>query len=66
MGSQIVTTVTDALSGFATGLGETVVNVFDSVIVSGDGLSNVAVWGLTFLAFGLVTGIVKMFTRKVN
>lgn len=64
---DIVKTFTDALSGFVSGFGTSVVDLFNSVFVTSEGgLSNLAIWGITFGACGLVLGLVRAFTRKAG
>ncbi len=66
MGASIVSTLTTAISGLASGIAETVTTIFDSVFVSGEGLSNIAIWGLCFLAVSFVIGLVSKFTSKAG
>ena len=66
MGENILTTFTGALTGFATAVPTAVVNAFDTLFVSGDGISNLAIWGITFLAGGIVLGLSKAFTAKLG
>ena len=64
---QIVQTFTTALSDFVSGFGSTVVDLFDTVFTNGEGgLSNLAIYGITFGAIGLVLGLVRAFTRKAG
>lgn len=66
MGSNIVTTITDAASSFATGFGNAVVNTFDTILTDGSGnLSNLAIWGLVFGGVALIVGLSRLFTRKL-
>lgn len=67
MGSEIVTTAVEAIKGFASGVAETTVDVFNSVCVNPEGgLSNLAIWGIVLGVLGLGCGIVRAFTRKVG
>ena len=67
MGASIVSTFTDALSGVATGIANTVVDVFNAVCVTAEGeISNIAIWGLVFGGIALAAGIVRKFTSKVG
>ena len=67
MGVSIVSTFTEAISGVATGIANTVVDVFNTVCVTTEGgISNIAIWGLVFGAIALATGIVRKFTSKVG
>ena len=64
---NIVSTFTTAVTDFATGIGTTVVDLFDKVFTNGEGgLSNLAIWGITFGAVSLVLGLVHTFTRKAG
>ena len=64
---DIVSTFTGALGEFVEGFGSSVVDLFNSVFVNAEGgLSNLAVWGITFSAVGLVLGLVRAFTRKAG
>lgn len=67
MGSTIVTTFVDAIKGFATGVSETVIEVFNKIFVTTEGgLSNLAVWGLVMGAISLGFALVRIFTRKAG
>ena len=67
MGAEIVTTVTTAISNFATGVASTVVSVFDTVFTSSDGkLSNLAIWGLVMGAIGLGYALIRKFSNKAG
>ena len=67
MGTEIVTTAVDALKGFASGVAETTVNVFEKVCMNAEGgLSNLAIWGIVMAVFGLGVGLTRVFTRKVG
>lgn len=64
---NIVETFTDAFTSMTTGLGTGITDLFNNVFVTKDGgLSNLAIWGITFGAIGLVLGLVKLFTRKAG
>ena len=65
MGAEIITTFTTALSSLASGVASTVVATFDSVMMTSDGkLSNLAIYGIVFLAVSLGIGLVKKFSSK--
>lgn len=68
MGSHIVSTVTDAIGGLVTGLTSGISDAFNGLFVTADGtgLSNLAVWGLTFVGVTIILGVVKLFTRKLG
>ena len=64
---NIVETFTGAFTSMAEGIGTGVVDLFNSVFVNSEGnLSNLAIWGITFGAVGLVLGLVRAFTRKAG
>ena len=67
MGSEIVTTFTDAVKGFASGVAGAIVDTFNAVCVNTEGgLSNLAIWGLVLGAVGIGVGLVRKFTAKVG
>lgn len=71
MGTEIVTTVVDAFTSFATGVGTGIVDAFNKVftVTTSEGtvkLSNLAIWGLVFAGVGLATWIVKKLCAKAG
>lgn len=67
MGAEIITTFTEALSSLASGVASTVVATFDAIMMTTDGkLSNVAIYGIVFLAVSLGIGLVRKFTAKAS
>ena len=67
MGTSIVSTIVTAVSDFATGVADTVVDVFNAVCVNPEGgLSNLAIWGLVLGAVGLGYALIRKFTSKVG
>ena len=66
MGSQIVSTFTEAFNGITSGIASGVVETFNSVFISGDGLSNIAIWGLVTGAVALGIGLIRKFTSKAG
>lgn len=67
VGSQIVSTFVESVSGVVTGVTGAVTEGFNNLIVNSNGqISNLAIWGLVFGGIGLVVGIVRRFTRKVG
>lgn len=67
IGSQIVGTFVEAISGVVSGVTSAVTEGFNNLIVNANGnISNLAIWGLVFGGIGLVVGIVRHFTRKVG
>lgn len=64
---NIVETFTGAFTDMASGLGTGITKLFNDVFVTTEGgLSNIAIWGITFGAIGLCLGLVRMFTRKAG
>lgn len=67
MGTEIVSTFTEALSSLAAGVASTVVATFNAIMMTSEGkLSNVAIYGIVFLAVSLGIGLVKKFTAKAG
>jgi len=64
---NIVQTFTEAFTNMTSGIGTGIVDLFNNVFVTEEGgLSNLAIWGITFGAIGLVLGLVRLFTRKAG
>ena len=66
LASQMVTTFVDAFTSFTSGIGTGIVDAFNNVAMSGNNLSNLAVWGLVFGGVTLGIGLVSRFTRKAG
>ena len=67
LGSSIVTTVVDAIKSFLTGVGNSIVDLFDGIVVADNGgLTNFATWALVFLGVGLASGVIAAVLRKVG
>ena len=67
LGSSIVTTVVDAIKSFLSGVGNSIVTLFDGIVVSANGgLTNFATWALVFLGVGLASGVIAAVLRKVG
>ena len=70
MASSIVSTFVDAFTGLTSGLGQGIVDTFNSLFVVTNGetttLSNLAIWGLVFGGISLGIGIIHKFTRKAG
>ena len=70
MGEQIVSTITTAMSGFASGASKIIVDVFDSIFVTGTGdaatITNFGTYALVFLGIGTVTGVIGAIVAKVG
>lgn len=67
LGGSIVTTVVDAIKSFLSGVGNSIVTLFDGIVVgSNGGLTNFATWALVFLGVGLASGVIAAVLRKVG
>ena len=67
MGAEIVSTITTAITSFATGVASTFVNVFDTIFVGAEGgLSNLAIWGLVMGAIGVGYALIRKFSNKAG
>ena len=70
MAEQIVTTITTSMGSFASGAGDTIVNVFDAVFIkSGEGaeqITNFGIYSLVFVGIGVVTGVIGSIVAKVG
>lgn len=67
MGNSIVTTVVDAISNVTQGIGSSIQNLFTSLFVGAEGgISNLAIWGLTFVGVGFVIGLARVLMRKLG
>lgn len=67
LGGSIVTTVVDAIKSFLSGVGDSIVSLFDGIVVKPTGgLTNFATWALVFLGVGLASGVIAAVLRKVG
>lgn len=66
MGSSIVTTFTEAFTGITSGIASGVVDTFNAVFMDGEGLSNIAIWGIVMGAVALGIGLIRKFTSKAG
>ena len=70
MGEQIVTTITSAMSSFASGAAGIIVDVFDAIFINGTGdsatITNFGTYALVFLGIGVVTGVIGAIVAKVG
>ncbi len=70
MGDQIVSTVVDAMTSYATGTAGIIVDVFDKIFISGSGesaaLTNFGTYALVFLGIGTVTAVIGSIVYKVG
>lgn len=70
MGEQIVSTVVDAMTSYATGTAGIIVDVFDAIFISGSGetaaLTNFGTYALVFLGIGVVTSVIGAIVYKVG
>lgn len=64
---SIVSTIVDAIKSFLSGVGNTIVDLFDGIVVDSTGaLTNFATWALVFLGVGLASGVIAAVLRKVG
>lgn len=62
----IITTIVNAIKSFFTGIADTLVTAFNSMFVNAEGgLTNIAIWGLAFLALGFASTIMWALFRKI-
>lgn len=70
MAQNIISTITEAVTGFATGLGQTIVDVFNDIFLvtteSGTAISDFGVYTLVFLGLSLCMGVITAIVRKVG
>lgn len=69
MAESIITTVTTAIKGFLTGVGNAIVSFFDQVVMTaGESpeLTNFATWALVFLGVGFALSVIGAILRKVG
>lgn len=60
----IVGQITDSFTTFITGVGESIVNMFDNLFITDGELSTLAVVALSMLGLGLATGLTTMLLSK--
>lgn len=67
MGANIVQTVTSAIGSFVTGIGSSVVDFFNTTVLTTDGeLTTFATWSLVFLGIGFGSMIFKWVTNLIR
>lgn len=67
MAGNIVSTVTSAIGSFVTGIGSSVVDFFNTTVVTAEGeLTTFATWSLVFLGVGFGSMIFKWVTNLVR
>lgn len=67
MAGNIVTTVTSAIGSFVTGIGTSVVDFFNTTVLTADGeLTTFATWSLVFLGVGFGSMIFKWVTNLIR
>lgn len=66
--TDIISTLTGAITSFATTASQAIVTNFDTLVMNaeGDGLSNVAIWGLCFMGVSLVIGLGRLVFNVVR
>lgn len=60
----IVAQITDSFTTFITGIGESIVNMFDNLFITDGELSTLALVALSMLGLGLATGLTTMLLSK--
>ena len=67
MVANIVQTVTTAIGSFVTGIGTSVVDFFNTTVLTADGeLTTFATWALVFLGIGFGSMIFKWVTNLIR
>ena len=67
MVANIVQTVTSAIGSFVTGIGTSVVDFFNTTVLTTDGeLTTFATWALVFLGIGFGSMIFKWVTNLIR
>lgn len=67
MVQNMITTITDAIGGMLSGVGNAIVEFFDVAVLTSNGeLTTFAVWALAFLGIGFGLGVVKFITNLVR
>ena len=67
MVANIIQTVTTAIGSFVTGVGSSVVDFFNTTVLTADGeLTTFATWSLVFLGIGFGSMIFKWVTNLVR
>ena len=66
MGAEIVSTFVEGFTGITSGVAGAVVSTFNTVFMSGEGLSNIAIWGIVGGAVALGLAVIRKFTSKAG
>ncbi len=67
MVANIIQTVTTAIGSFVTGIGSSVVDFFNTTVLTSDGeLTTFATWSLVFLGVGFGSMIFKWVTNLIR
>lgn len=70
MAEKIVSTIVTAMTSFASGAANIIVDVFDSIFISGTGdtasITNFGTYSLVFLGIATVTGVIGAIVAKVG
>ena len=65
--TDMISSITDALGGVLTGTGKSIVDFFNTTVLTSDGeLTTFAIWALAFLGIGFGLGVVKFITNLVR
>lgn len=67
---NIVTTITQdvvgAISAFLSGMGTSIVDFFDNIVVHEGQLTTFAGWTLAFVGIGFASGLIRKLIRKAG
>lgn len=64
--NDIITTLTQAITSFGTAAVQAITTNFNALVMDGEGLSNIAVWGLCFMGVSLVIGLGRLVFNLVR
>lgn len=71
MAEEMINILVTSMGSFASGAGDTIVNVFDAVFIKAgeagaDQITNFGTYALVFLGVGIVTGVIGSVVAKVG
>lgn len=58
--TEVITTITGAITSFLGSIGTAIVGFFDSLVMADGALTNLAIWLLVFLGLALAIGIARL------
>lgn len=64
--NEIITTLTQSITAFGTSAVSAITTNFNALVMDGEGLSNVATWGLCFMGVSLVIGLGRLVFNLVR